>query len=224
MEIKQESYIEEDVLLVHKPVGMSSFDVIRKLRPLLNIKKMGHAGTLDPLAHGLMIIGINKGTKKMEKYLKLPKVYTADVLIGKSTTTGDQEGEVFESKEVIKSDIKVQDLEEVVLSMQGEHDLQVPIYSAIKVDGKPLYWYARNNVEPPRIPSKKMNITRIQLLDHYKSDKYYVVKVRFEVSSGSYIRTLAEELGRRLGYPASLNSLYRVSIGEYKDHDAFKFI
>jgi len=128
MNIPEHAYIEEDVLLVHKPVGMSSFDVIRRLRPILGIRKLGHAGTLDPLAHGLMIIGIQSGTKKMDDYLKLPKVYTASIILGKSTTTGDQEGEVLEEKAVIKADIKANDLEAVVLGMQGEHSLTVPIY------------------------------------------------------------------------------------------------
>ncbi len=224
MNIPEHAYIEEDVLLVHKPVGMSSFDVIRRLRPILGIRKLGHAGTLDPLAHGLMIIGIQSGTKKMDDYLKLPKVYTASIILGKSTTTGDQEGEVLEEKAVIKADIKANDLEAVVLGMQGEHSLTVPIYSAIKVEGRPLYWYARNNQEPPYIPKKPMNIESIQLLDHYKSGDTYIVSIRFEVSSGSYIRTLAEEFGKRMGYPASLKSLYRVSIGQYQDQHAYRLL
>jgi tRNA pseudouridine55 synthase len=220
----KDNYIEEDVLLVHKPKGITSFDVIRKLRKLLNIKKIGHAGTLDPLAHGLMIVGIGSGTKKMESYLKLPKTYLAEIIIGKSTSTGDLEGDITDQKVVYKAEVKERDIEDVLDSMLGTYDYQVPLYSAIKVEGKPLYWYARNNQEPPRIPTKEMTITNIQLLDHYPSGKEYIIKVRMSVSSGSYIRTLAEEIGKRIGYPATLKDLYRVSIDKYKDQDAYKLV
>ena len=220
---QQKNYIEPDILLVHKPKGITSFDVIRKLRKILNIKKIGHAGTLDPLAHGLMIVGIGPGTKKMTQYLKLPKTYIAEVLLGKSTTTGDLEGEVVEEKVVHKADLKKRDIEDAVDSMIGSHSYQVPLYSAIKVEVKPLYWYARNNQEPPHIPTKEMNVSSIQLLDHYASGKEFIVKVRISVSSGSYIRTLGEELGKRLGYPATLKGLYRVTIGEYQDQNAYQF-
>jgi len=220
--IPQQHYIEDDVLLVHKPVGISSFGVIRKLRPILNTKKIGHAGTLDPLAKGLMIIGINAGTKKMNTYLKLPKTYLAEVLIGKSTTTGDLEGVVVEEKKVYKDDIKLNDIEDTVMNMIGIHTLSVPIYSAIKVQGKPLYTYARAGITPPYIPEKDMHITSIQLLDTYHAGACQAVQVRVEVTSGSYIRTLGEELGRRLGYPATLKSLYRTKIAEYHDTDAYR--
>ena len=219
--IPQQHYIEDDVLLVHKPIGISSFDVIRKLRPIFNTKKIGHAGTLDPLARGLMIVGINAGTKKMNTYLKLPKTYIAEVLIGKSTTTGDREGEVLKEVYIGKSDLKDKDVEDAVMGMVGTHTLQVPLYSAIKVQGTPLYTYARQGITPPYIPEKDMHIMSIQLLDTYHAKHVQVVKVRVEVTSGSYIRTLGEELGRRLGYPATLKSLHRTKIAEYRDTDAY---
>ena len=222
--IPQKHYIEPDVLLVHKPVGITSFGVVGKLRKILGIRKIGHAGTLDPLARGLMIVGIGSGTKKMNHYLKLPKTYIAEILVGKSTTTGDLEGEIVEEKLVSKSDFKAKELENEVLQMKGLHTLQVPLYSAIKVQGKALYKYAREGKEPPYIPEKEMNISSIQFLDTYHYNrKYQIVQVRIEVSSGSYIRTLGEEFGRRIGYPATLNSLYRVSIDTYHDTDAYHF-
>lgn len=223
MNISPQHYLEPDVMLVHKPVGMSSFDVVRKLRTILGIRKIGHAGTLDPLAHGLMIVGINSGTKKMNHYLKLPKTYIADIMIGTSTTTGDLEGDIIDQKTILKNDIKTADIEDALYSMRGKHVLTVPIYSAIKVAGKPLYQYAREGLEPPFIPEKEMNILSIQLLDHYNSHNYDIVTVRIEVSSGTYIRTLGEELGKRLGYPATLKSLYRVKIADYQDLDAYHF-
>ncbi|MCI5051193.1 MAG: tRNA pseudouridine(55) synthase TruB [Candidatus Pacebacteria bacterium] len=217
------NYIEPDVLLVHKPKGISSFDVIRKIRPILGTRKIGHAGTLDPLASGLMILGINSGTKKLTNYLKLPKTYIAEILIGTSTVGGDLEGEIIEQVFVDKNEVRSDEIEHQVLSMKGSHMLQVPLYSAIKVEGKPLYDYARENKQPPYIPEKEMNILHIQMLDSYRKGTGHVVKVRLEVSSGTYIRTLGEEFGRRVGYPATLQNLYRVKIADFRDSDAYRF-
>lgn len=220
---KRKNYIESDVLLVHKPKGISSFDVIRKMRPILGTRKIGHAGTLDPLATGLMILGINSGTKKLTNYLKLPKTYIAEILVGKSTTTGDLEGEIINEKKVNKTDVKNDEMEYQVMQMKGSHTLKVPLYSAIKVQGKALYAYARAGETSPYIPEKEMNIYNIQMLDSYSSGNYHIIKVRVEVSSGTYIRTLGEEFGRRIGYPATLKSLYRLKIDEFKDSDAYHF-
>ena len=219
----QDCYIEPDVLLVNKPKHWSSFDVIRKLRPILDTRKIGHAGTLDPLATGLMIVGINKGTKKMTQYLKLDKVYVADILLGKTTSTGDLEGEIIEKKSVYAKDHSKNDIEDVLKTMVGVHTLQVPLYSAIKVQGRPLYEYARKGIEPPYIPEKEMTIKKISLLDYYGGNHTVTVRVRVEVTSGSYIRTLGEEFGRRLGYPATLSGLSRVSIGSHIIDGAYNF-
>lgn len=202
---------------------MSSFDVIRKLRPILGTRKIGHAGTLDPLAHGLMIVGIDSGTKKLNNYLKLSKIYLAEVLVGKSTTTGDQEGETVEERLVKEGDMKKQNIQQVVDSLAGSHMLAVPVYSAIKVQGKALYAYARAGQTPPYIPEKEMTIHSVQLLDHYRLEGHHVIKLRLDVSSGTYIRSLGELLGERLGYPASLKDLYRISIGDYLDENAYRF-
>ncbi|MCA9351206.1 hypothetical protein KC929_00325 [Patescibacteria group bacterium] len=218
------NYIEPDVLLVHKPIGISSFDVLRRLRPVLGTKKLGHAGTLDPLARGLMIVGVNAGTKKMTNYLKLPKVYLADIVLGRSTTTGDAEGEITRQTMIGPGDLVLADVDQAVRSMVGTHTLPVPRYSAIKVDGKALYRYAREGKEPPRIPEKEMIVTEAQLIDLYHGGKdTYLAKVRLGVDSGAYVRTLAEELGRQIGdLPASLTGLYRVSIGPHLDQEAFR--
>lgn len=221
--ISKDHYIEPDILLVHKPVGITSFDVIRKLRRILGTRKIGHAGTLDPLAHGLMIIGINTGTKKLTNYLKLPKTYIAEVLVGKSTTTGDLEGDIVQEKYVEKIDMKSADIQTAIDSLLGSHTLAVPLYSAIKVQGKALYAYARAGETPPYIPEKEMTITNIQLLDHYRTADYHVISLRLEVSSGTYIRSLGELLGERMKYPATLKKLYRVSIADYLDREAYHF-
>ncbi len=218
----KKQYIEDGIVLVHKPIGITSFGLVSRMRRILNTRKVGHAGTLDPLASGLMIIGFNKGTKKMKNYVGMDKVYLAEIIIGKSTTTGDQEGDIIEEKIPYKNDMTNVHLDIVLQSLVGERYYPAPLYSAVKVLGKPLYKYARQGIEPPFIPEKKMHLKKVTILDNYKSGTIYIVKIRAEVGSGTYIRTLAEEFGKNLGYPASLKSLYRVSIGKYLDKESFR--
>lgn len=209
--------IEKDILLIDKPAGITSFDVIRKLRRKLGVKKMGHAGTLDPLASGLMIIGIGKGTKKLFDYLRLPKVYQAEILLGKSTDTADISGKVIEEKEVRNLDLAI--VKKEVEGMVGEIDLAVPLYSAIKKKGRPLYSYARRG-ETVEIPVKKMEVREVRFLGLEKNNDQVSLLVEFFVGSGTYIRSLVEELGRRLGYPTTLKNLRRLSIGRFQVEDS----
>lgn len=211
--------LDNQILLVDKPKGVTSFDLIRKLRKEYGIKKAGHAGTLDPMATGLMIIATGDKTKELENHIKLPKVYRAEILIGKSTDTYDAEGEVLETKDTY--DLKEKEVEEAVLTLNGVQQLAVPIYSAVKIDGRPLYWYARNGKEPREIPVRDMDVRLATMLDFYKrEDGTAVVSVRFDVASGVFIRSLAHDLGKRLGYPAMLSGLRRVSIGDMKIENA----
>jgi len=214
-------YIEDDILMAHKPIGISSFALVSRMRKILNTRKIGHAGTLDPLASGLMILGINKGTKKMEKYVGLDKVYIAEIIIGKSTTTGDAEGDVVETKQIDILDMNETNLNITLQSLIGERYYLAPMYSAVKVLGKPLYKYARENKKPPFVPEKKMFLKKADIVDIYKIENEHILKFRVTVGSGTYIRTLAEEFGKKIGYPASLKSLYRVSIDKYYDSHAF---
>jgi tRNA pseudouridine55 synthase len=220
---------DKNILLVDKPRGITSFDVIRILRKKLNIRKMGHAGTLDPLASGLMIIGINDGTKKMSEFLKLPKTYVADILLGKKSETGDMEGKIIEEKS--SEHITDEAICKVVENFSGKHHLAVPMYSAIKVGGRPLYSIARKKEEGKKLtekeiatvpPKKEMEVLSIKLLSVIPalSRNDIKIKVEMRVSSGSYIRTLAEELGNHLGMPAMLTDLRRTEIGEYSVKDA----
>lgn len=215
--------MDKNILLVDKPKGITSFDVIRILRKKLGIRKMGHAGTLDPLASGLMIIGINEGTKKMSEFLKLPKTYIADVLLGRKTDTGDLEGRVIEEKDV--SSISEEKIREAVRGMVGKHSLPVPMYSAIKIGGRPLYKLARKKEKGSELTKEEKNITppvkEMEVISaRLLSIDDTVLKIEMEVSSGSYIRTLGEEIGKRLGYPATLAGLRRTKIGEFLIKDA----
>ncbi len=267
----------QDILLIDKPKGVTSFDCIRILRKKLHANgaptpagfgntkaptrmKMGHAGTLDPMATGLMIIGVGEGTKMLGQYLKLPKTYDAEVLLGVRTDTGDVTGrelpisnDQFPNNNSI-SKISNEEIEKTLNEMVGKLLLPVPAYSAIKRGGEALYKKARRG-EVVDTPIKTMEITATEFLSFYsplikgalpssaggllttpalqgsgtpfsKGDedktRLPVVSVRFSVSSGTYIRSLAEELGRRLGVPATLAGLRRTRIGEFKVEDAQK--
>lgn len=207
----------KEIILIDKPKGITSFDVIRQLRRRLNIKKMGHAGTLDPLASGLMIIGIEKGTKKLNEFLKLDKVYEVEVLLGVKTDTGDLEGKVLEDKEI--KDLDMDRVKKVLAGMVGELVLPVPVYSAIKSGGEALYKKARRGekVDPPQ---KEMRVYKIKLLNHYQDGDKYVLKLEMKVSSGTYVRSLAEEIGDKLGVPATVKELRRTQVGEFKIEQA----
>lgn len=207
-----------ELLLVDKPKGITSFDVIRRLRRELNIKKMGHAGTLDPLASGLMLIGIGAGTKRLNEYLKLPKSYEADILVGERRATGDMEGAILEEKEVLSLD--EHKVRNVLAGMLGSLELPVPAYSAIKRDGVRLYAKARSGQEMGELPVRTMEVSGIGFLGMQVEGGRAIVKTRFDVASGVYIRSLAEEFGRRLGYPATIKELRRTKIGDFVIADA----
>ena len=229
--------LEEGILLIDKPSGITSFDVIRNLRRLYSAShngsrapKLGHAGTLDPLATGLMVLGVGKGTKELSHLVKLDKEYVAEILLGESRTTGDMEGKVVKECEVAEMFSK-ENISATLLSMLGTLRLPVSAYSAIKVDGKPMYKRAREAATHgemvEEVPVRDMTVHEAECLGtelaHVDNRKRQIVKVRFVVGSGTYIRSLAEEFGKRLGgYPACVYSLRRTKVGEFDIKDAHK--
>ncbi len=202
--------MEGKILLIDKPKGITSFDVIRKLRQKLNIRKMGHAGTLDPFATGLLIVAIGSATKKLTEFLKLPKTYETEILFGIQTDTGDITGKILKDENV---SLDIEKVKEVLKDVVGILALSVPAYSAIKVSGEPLYKKARAG-EVFETPVKNMEIRRVVFVDLYKEDDKAVLKALFDVGSGTYIRSLAEEIGKRLGVPATVRELRRTQIGD----------
>ncbi len=209
--------LPENIILVDKPKGITSFDVIRRLRKELGIRKMGHAGTLDPLASGLMIIGVNEGTKRMEEFLKLPKSYEAEILLGTRTDTGDLEGEVIDTAEVY--DIDEDYVREVVNNFVGVFELPVPAYSAVKRGGKKLYELAREGKDI-ELPIRSMEVHKSVFKKLAQVEDYYILSVTFDVASGVYIRSLVEHLGSFLDIPATLANLRRIKIGGWHIKDA----
>lgn len=209
--------VPEGVFLVDKPVGISSFDVVRRFRRVRGVRKMGHAGTLDPLASGLMIVAEGPATKLLSRFLKLPKTYEAEICIGESSTTADKEGEVTDRLEV--RDLKEEDVCNTLSEMVGMLALPVPVYSAIKRGGEALYKKARRG-ETVEAPIKSMEVRDVVFVSMEARDGLCVVRARFDVGSGTYVRSLAVELGRRLGYPARLQNLRRTRVGEWRIEDA----
>jgi tRNA pseudouridine55 synthase len=206
---------EDGILLIDKPKGITSFDVIRLLRKKTGVWKMGHAGTLDPNATGLMIIAIGSATKKLQEFLGLPKKYVAEILLGTKTDSGDVDGKILEQIDV--PELLDQKIKEVLKNIEGDIELPVPIYSAIKRKGKPLYEYARSG-QSIEIPIKTMGVTSATLLSHTGK----VLEIEFDVKSGTYIRSLAEEIAKQLGTIAILQNLRRTSIGEFTIDKAMK--
>jgi len=221
-----------EILLIDKPKGITSFDVIRRLRRSYSdshegekAPKLGHAGTLDPLATGLMVLGCGKGTKLLTDLTKLDKEYVAEVLIGESRATGDMEGEVLEERvvtettEVLKERI-LATLEEMI----GELELPVSAYSAIKVDGVAMYKRARKAEKTgdivDEVPMRVMKVYEAELQEVTAAEDRAIVTVRFSVGSGTYIRSLGVELGKRIGYPATLYNLRRTKVGDFDIKDA----
>lgn len=218
-DMKSETPLPREILLIDKPEGMSSFDVIRVLRRNREVRKMGHAGTLDPLASGLLIVGVGEGTKKLSDYLKLPKRYEADIGLGMSTATGDREGPTV--AQAPAPDISETSAKEILAGITGILSLPVPRYSAIKKNGAPLYVRTRRgeNVSPP---VREMQVDRAEFCGIRRKKDMVILSVVLDVGSGTYIRSVAEEIGRRLGVPAMLWKLRRTRIGSFDIRHAEK--
>jgi tRNA pseudouridine55 synthase len=204
-----------EVILIDKPFGWTSFKVVHIIRKITGAKKVGHAGTLDPLATGLLIVCTGKKTKEIIKYQEGEKTYTGIISLGKKTSSMDLETEVIEVKPF--SGITNSDIERVKDSFLGEILQIPPMYSALKVKGKTLYNLARKGKiikrEPRKVQVSKFLIKNIKLPD-----------IEFEItcSKGTYIRVIANDLGEKLGTVAVLSSLRRTNIGDYSVKNALK--
>ena len=204
----------DGILLVNKPIGMTSRDVVNILVKKFNTKKIGHTGTLDPFANGLLIVTINKGTKISSFLEDLNKEYIAELKLGESTTTLDLEGEVLKQKDVILP-LNQSKVEEVLNSFIGKIKQVPPMYSAIKIDGEELYKKARRGEVVER-KEREVEINSIDLLSITKE------KILFKVdcSKGTYIRTLGQDIASKLDYPGHLTHLVRTRVGRFFLKDA----
>ena len=210
-----EEYLNEfsGVIVVNKEKDMTSFDVVNEISHLFGIKKVGHTGTLDPMAEGILIICIGKATKIVELLTAKDKEYVAGVKLGIKTDSYDITGNILDTKEVKA----IENLEEVILSYKKTYLQEVPIYSAVKVDGKKLYEYARNNKEV-ELPKKEVTIKEIELLE--KDKDTFIIKTL--VSKGTYIRSLINDIGNSLNTYATMTSLNRTKQGKVTINDSYK--
>ena len=211
----------DGILPLWKEKGMTSHDCVFKLRKILGTKKVGHTGTLDPSVEGVLPICIGQATKVAEYVTDSGKEYVAVVSIGKATETEDADGEVVASDGTLKQ-ISREQIEEALAQLTGEIVQIPPMYSAVKVNGRKLYEYARKGIEVER-PERKVMIHEIELLDAvqlYEGEEV-TFRIRVACGKGTYIRTLAVQIGELLGYPAHMASLVRTASGTYRQADCW---
>jgi tRNA pseudouridine55 synthase len=204
---------DDRILLINKPFEWTSFDVVNKLRKKLKIKKIGHAGTLDPLATGLLILCTGKMTKNIDNYQAQEKEYTGTFILGESTPSHDAETEVSEKKDI--THISNEAIIAAALKYVGTIQQVPPIHSAIKIDGKRAYKLARKGKEPELKP-REVTVSLFEICAIEKP----VISFRVICSKGTYIRSLARDFGNELGVGAYLSSLCRTRIGDFKLTDA----
>lgn len=211
----KKSFLEGQIILIDKPIHWTSFDVIKKVRGALQIKKVGHAGTLDPLASGLLIICTGKFTKQIQYLMKGEKTYLATFTLGAVTPTYDKESDPEQFKPY--EHITEEDVNQIAEQFRGEIMQKPPVYSAIKKQGTSAYTLARRgedvDLEPRPIVISAFEILNIQLPE---------IEVKITCSTGTYIRSIAHDFGAALGCGAYLSVLRRTQIGEYKVEDAME--
>lgn len=203
-------FFEEGLYKFNKPVGWTSFDVVNWVKKRAAVKKVGHGGTLDPLAEGLLIVAVGRqSTKSLEEIIGYDKEYFLEITFGVATDTYDKEGTVIEEKKDFL--ITREALLDVLNTFRGETDQLPPMYSAVKINGQKLYQLARAGKVVERQP-RKIHIHEIELLDYNNQDQ---ALVRVVCSKGTYIRTLCYDIGNKLAVPAHLSFLRRTKIGEF---------
>ena len=214
--ITPESDFTDGMILIDKPENMTSFGVVARIRRILSQKagkkvKVGHTGTLDPFATGLLILMCDKCTKYCQDFLKHDKVYDATLHLGKISTTGDPEGIIEDFQSLTRPIIPdTSSVLQILESFKGEQYQTPPAFSAIKINGRRAYDLARKGQEV-KLEPRKITVYSLELLDY----SYPTLKIRCHVSSGTYIRTLAEDIGKKLNTGAYLTTLRRLKIGNY---------
>ena len=204
----------EGILPIYKQRGITSHDVVFKARKILKMKKIGHAGTLDPEVDGVLLLLLGGATKVSDYAMDLGKSYRAEVCLGIKTTTEDLTGEVLEECNV--SDIDINKIKDVLQTLIGEIEQTPPIYSAVKVKGKKLYEYARAGKFDVEIPSRKVNIYDVEFIegsDYYKDNKFYF-SINISCGKGTYVRTIATDIGKKLNLPSTMSKLTRTRSGK----------
>jgi tRNA pseudouridine55 synthase len=200
-------------VIIDKPQGMTSHDVVHKARKILGIKRIGHAGTLDPMATGVLVLAIGYATRVLQYLETEPKVYRAQITLGIETNTQDSEGDIVRVASC--ESITLNDIRAAVSELVGEIEQVPPMFSAVKKQGKPLYAYARKGVEVER-EARKVEVHSFAVESYLNP----VIEASIVCSGGTYVRTLAHDLGQNLGCGAHLSSLRRTAVGKFGIDDA----
>jgi tRNA pseudouridine synthase B len=214
----------DGILPIYKERGMTSHDVVFKARKILKMKKIGHSGTLDPEVDGVLLLLLGGATKVSDYAMDLGKSYRAEVCLGIKTTTEDLTGEILEERTV--EGIDISEIKGILKTMVGEIEQTPPIYSAVKVNGRKLYEYARRGQFDVEIPSRKVNIYNIELIDnseYYKDGKFYFT-IDINCGKGTYVRTIATSIGEKLNIPSTMSKLTRTSSGKITIDHCLKLV
>lgn len=201
--------LDKDIILVNKPRGISSAQAVSRIKKALKVKKAGHAGTLDKEAEGLLVVGVNKGTKKLAFFAKLPKKYQVKIKLGVKTDTDDLSGRVIRKKTI--KGITLPKLEKALKGFLGKQEQVPPVYSAVKIKGKPAYRLARKG-QAVELKPKTVELIKANILEF--APPYLTLEL--ETSKGFYVRSLARDLGEKLGCGATVAELTRTAIGPYE--------
>ena len=204
----------EGILPIYKQRGITSHDVVFKARKILKMKKIGHAGTLDPEVDGVLLLLLGGATKVSDYAMDLGKSYRAEVCLGIKTTTEDLTGEVLEESNI--DDIDIDKIKDILQTLIGEIEQTPPIYSAVKVKGKKLYEYARAGKFDVKIPSRKVSIYDVEFIegsDYYRDNKFYF-SINISCGKGTYVRTIATDIGKKLNLPSTMSKLTRTRSGK----------
>ena len=203
----------DKLLVVNKEKNLTSRDIVNNLTKIFNTKKIGHTGTLDPIATGVLVCLFGKYTKLVDLLTSLDKEYIAEIKLGIKTDTGDITGSIIENKSF---NITKDNIIKVFEKFPQKYEQTVPKYSAVKINGKKLYEYARNNIEI-ELPKREVSIFSLELIDYEKD----IIKFKTHVSKGTYIRSLIEDICEKLGTIGTMNNLIRTKQGGFDIKDSF---
>lgn len=206
--------MENKILLVNKEENMTSRDVVNKLIPIFKTKKIGHTGTLDPMAKGVLVVVINEATKLCDLLTSTKKEYIAQIKLGIKTDTKDITGNIEQEQKVRK--YSVDEIKSALNSFLGISYQEVPKYSAVKINGKKLYEYARNNIEI-ELPKRQIHIYAIELIEYNDN----IITFKVEVSKGTYIRSLVEDIAAKLNTIGTMSSLIRTKQGDFTIENSY---
>lgn len=204
--------MKDGILVINKPKNMTSREVVNTACKKLNTRHIGHTGTLDPIATGVLVLGVNEGCKVIDLLTQEDKIYEAKVLVGVETDTLDITGNILNEYNI--ENLTGNDIEKALSKYRGKYNQEVPKYSAIHVNGKRLYEYARNNIEV-ELPKREVEVFDLVLKSFEKCDNRYTFSIISHVSKGTYIRSLIRDIGLSFGYPCTMMELTRVKQGAF---------